>query len=104
MDSVLFLSHALHDAHRGFAEAIGAQTVSLPFEPYIRLIKRFPPLRYAYPLLTSLYGMRIAFRGSTIIADGASSLFTSLSVKKKVGGGMGGPAAGSHLCTLADFY
>jgi len=83
MNSVLFLSHALHDAHRGFAEAVAARTIVLPFEPYIRLIKRFPPLRYAYPFLTSLYGMSIPFQGTTIIADGASSLFTALAIKKR---------------------
>jgi len=83
MNSVLFLSHALHDAHRGFAEAIGAQTASLPFEPYIRLIKRFPPLRYAYPFFTSFYGMFVPFQGDILVADGASSLFAALAVKKR---------------------
>ena len=86
MNPVLFLSHALHDAHKGFAQAVDARIAALPFEPYIRLIKRFPSLRYAYPFLTALYGSLIRSREDVLIADGASSLFAALAVKKRRSG------------------
>src|SRR3989344_2095881 len=86
MNHVLFLSHALHDAHKGFAQAVDARIAALPFEPYIRLIKRFPSLRYAYPFLTALYGSLIRSREDVLIADGASSLFAALAVKKRRSG------------------
>lgn len=84
MRSILFLSHAPHEAHVGFANAVGAKIKILPFDGYVRAIKKYPILGgYLFALISLLYSLYIRVHEDILLIDGGTSLFVGVFLKKR---------------------
>lgn len=81
--SVLFLSHAPHDTHRAFAEAVGARVHILPFKGLVDWMKRHPLVGHLYPFLSAFYALKMRVRERVLLIDGGSSLFVAAALKLK---------------------
>jgi len=80
----LFISHAPHEAHIGFAKSISARIIKLPFEKYISVAKTYPILGgYVYAFISLIYSFFIKVDEDILLVDGGSSLFTAFFLKKR---------------------
>ncbi len=81
---ILFLSHSPHEAHLGFAEAVGARVKILPLEKFARAIQAYPVIGGGtYALLSFLRGLCMREQADILIVDGGLPIPTAFALKKK---------------------
>ena len=79
----LFLSHNPHEVHLNFAKSINAKIKIIPFDNYVKLIKKYHFLSYFYQFISLIYSLSLKINQEVLFVDGGSALYVASFLKKR---------------------